>query len=136
MRLAVRRTGKAEPGEPGGGARIVAFDRLRGVDPAAQRIILLVASERQVSARLLLHRTRCGAAVAEARQLAMYLVHVLLSRTYAEVGALFGRDRTTVSHACAHIEDLREAPEFDAEVARLEAALTAREPEEVRHACG
>jgi chromosomal replication initiation ATPase DnaA len=135
MRRAVRRTGEFEPDQHGGGG-VVAFDRLRGRDRQAVRVIGLVAAERRVSARLLLHPTRCGAAVAEARQLAMYLVHVILSRTYAEVGALFGRDRTTVSHACAHIEDLREAPAFDAEVTRLEAALTAGEPEELRHASG
>jgi hypothetical protein len=136
MRNSVRRTEKIEPDQSGGG-QVIAFDRLRGRDRAALRVIGLVAAERRVSARLLLHPTRCGAAVAEARQLAMYLVHVILGRTYAEVGSLFGRDRTTVSHACAHIEDLREAPFFDAEVVRLETALTRDEPpEELRHASG
>lgn len=50
----------------------------------------------------------------------MYLAHVMLGRSLSEVGQAFGRDRTTVSYACALIEDLREDPEFDAFVTRLE----------------
>ena len=42
----------------------------------------------------------------------------------AEAGALFGRDRTTVAHACAVIEDRRENPRFDEMVAALEDRLT------------
>ena len=94
-------------------------------DPAAARVLALVSHQRQVSKLLLLHSSRCEASIAEARQVAMYLTHVVLRRTYAEVGGIFGRDRTTVSHACARIEDLRELPGFDAELARLETAITA-----------
>jgi hypothetical protein len=94
-------------------------------DPAAARVLALVSHQRQVSKLLLLHSSRCGASIAEARQVAMYLTHVVLRRTYAEVGDIFGRDRTTVSHACARIEDLRELPDFDAELARLETAIAA-----------
>ncbi len=53
----------------------------------------------------------------------MYLMHVSLQRLYRDVGAFFGRDRTTVSYACALIEELRDDGAFDAEVERLEAAL-------------
>jgi chromosomal replication initiation ATPase DnaA len=74
---------------------------------------------------MLLHASRCRAEVALARQLAMYLMHVCLQRQYAEVGRFFGRDRTTVWHACALIEDRREDTRFDAEVEDLSEALTA-----------
>lgn len=138
MRQAVRRRGgEPEPIVPGGG-QVLAFDRLRGPDREVARLVGLVAAERKVPTLLMLHPSRCGAEVAEARQLAMYLMHVILRRSYGEIGRFFGRDRTTVAHACAHIEDLRDSPGFEAEVQRLEAVLATAAPEtgEVRHAAG
>lgn len=51
--------------------------------------------------------------VAEARQVAMYLAHVCCGMTLTEVGAMFGRDRTTVAHACLKVECRRDDPSFD-----------------------
>lgn len=51
--------------------------------------------------------------IAEARQVAMYLAHVCCSMSLTEVGAMFGRDRTTVSHACLKVEYRRDDPNFD-----------------------
>ncbi len=87
--------------------------------------IRLVAQEKRVSHRMLIHPARCRAGTARARQLAMYLSHVVLGRTLKEVGDAFGRDRTTVSHACALIEDMRDDAGFDAELERLEQLLLA-----------
>lgn len=56
---------------------------------------------------------RGKAPVALARQAAMYVAHVGVGLTMTEVGELFRRDRTTVAHACAVIEDLRDEPGFD-----------------------
>ncbi len=92
-------------------------------DRAAVAVLDLVARERQVSRDLLLHRSRCRAAVADSRHLAMYLVHTALGRSLTEVGWLFGRDRTTVAYACARIEDRRDRASFDAEVERLERVI-------------
>jgi chromosomal replication initiation ATPase DnaA len=92
-------------------------------DSAAAAVLQLVSRQRAVPPPLLLHRSRGDAPVAAARQLAMYLTHVVLRRSYAEIGSFFGRDRTTVAYACARIEDLRELPEIEAEVARLEEEL-------------
>jgi chromosomal replication initiation ATPase DnaA len=64
-------------------------------------------------------RKRC----ARARQMAMYLAHVAGGLSLSAVGRLFGRDRTTVAHACALIEDARDDAGFDRVVARLEQAL-------------
>ncbi len=66
----------------------------------------------------------------------MYLMHTLFGRQYADVGRFFGRDRTTVSYACAQIEEMREVAGFDAELAVLEAALTCemRDEREAAHA--
>ena len=86
-------------------------------------VIALVSSEKRVPPRLLTHPYRCRNTASQARQLAMYLSHVALGRSLAEVGSAFQRHRTTVSHACAMIEELREDPQFDAEVSRLERAI-------------
>lgn len=122
--------------ERAGGGRVVPFDRGRGGDSAAAAVVAIVARRRGVPLARLLHRSRCTADVAAARMLAMYLVHVVLSRTYSEVGQFFGRDRTTVAHACARIEDLRDRLSFDEEVAALEAEVGTAEPGERRHAAG
>jgi len=53
----------------------------------------------------------------------MYLSHVVLGQSLTAVGVAFGRDRTTVSYACALIEDMRDDPGFDDEVTRLERLL-------------
>jgi chromosomal replication initiation ATPase DnaA len=69
--------------------------------------------------------TRSSAEAARARQIAMYLAHVGFSWPMARVGAAFGRDRTTASHACHRVEDLRDHPEFDAALEDLEAWIRA-----------
>jgi chromosomal replication initiation ATPase DnaA len=66
---------------------------------------------------------RGRAAVAFARQTAMYLAHVHFGLSLSEVGRSFGRDRTTVAHACARVEDSRDDPKFERVLACLEAAL-------------
>lgn len=57
--------------------------------------------------------SRGKAPVALARQAAMYLAHVSCGLNLTDVGTVFGRDRTTVAHACAVIEDRRDDPVFD-----------------------
>lgn len=89
-------------------------------DRAARMVVRLVSRECRVHVHLILDRDRGRARVAKARQLAMYLTHVMLGRSLSEVGRYFGRDRSTVSHACALMEDMRDDPRFEAEVSRLE----------------
>jgi chromosomal replication initiation ATPase DnaA len=64
--------------------------------------------------------SRGQARVALARQTAMYLAHVTCRVPITDVGRVFGRDRTTVSHACAVIEDRRDDKGFDQTLGRLE----------------
>jgi chromosomal replication initiation ATPase DnaA len=66
---------------------------------------------------------RRRAPVAFARQLAMYLCHVVADMSLRDVAVEFGRDRTTVSHACHAIEDRRECPIFDRQIEHLERGL-------------
>jgi len=63
--------------------------------------------------------------IALARQTAMYLAHVAFGLTFTRVGICFGRDRTTVRHACALIEDRRDDPSLEFGLAALEAGLVA-----------
>lgn len=60
-----------------------------------------------------------------ARQIAMYLAHVGFGISMADVGKIFGRDRTTVVHACHVIEDRRDEARFDDLLDHLEQAATA-----------
>lgn len=66
---------------------------------------------------------RGSAEAASARQLAMYLAHVAFEMSYARVAIAFGRDRSTVAHACRTIEDRRDDPAFDSHVDTLESML-------------
>lgn len=92
---------------------------------ACDVVISLVAQQKNLPVHLLTHRSRSRLPAARARQLAMYLAHVVLGRSLTEIGEAFGRDRTTVSYACALIEDMRDDPRFDAEVEGLERQLEA-----------
>ena len=80
-----------------------------------------VAMVYRVEKDLLGRPTRGRSRVAFARQVAMYLAHVTFGLTLTTVGRAFGRDRTTVSHACALVEDARDNPEFDRTLEILEA---------------
>ncbi len=71
------------------------------------------------------HVTRGIAKVALARQVAMYLAHVGCGLSMTAAGHLFGRDRTTVAHACLIIEDRRDDPLFDHALDLLEWAVPA-----------
>ena len=124
MQTVVAKAGQA-PAWGGRPAKVLVFAARPAAtsDPAGQALLGLVATALGVPEAVLLHQHRCRRPIARARQLAMYLMHVILQRDYAEVGRFFHRDRTTVSYACALIEDLREDREFDAEVCRLEAVL-------------
>lgn len=69
--------------------------------------------------------TRGPARAAFARQTAMYLAHVGCGLSLTEVGRVFGRDRTTVAHACGVVEDRRDEAEFDSMLTHLEDAVAA-----------
>ncbi|RDJ23551.1 chromosomal replication initiator DnaA [Bosea caraganae] len=78
-----------------------------------------------ISTRQLRQRLRGTQAAARSRQMAMYLAHVVFGLSFTRVGICFGRDRTTVRHACALIEDRRDDPRHDLALAALEAGLLA-----------
>ena len=67
-----------------------------------------------------------GAALARARQTAMYLAHVVGQLSLGEVAAEFNRDRSTISHACINIEDSRDSPIHEVQLVYMERLLRDR----------
>jgi chromosomal replication initiation ATPase DnaA len=67
--------------------------------------------------------TRGRPPAAFARQVAMYLAHVGCGLSLTEVGEVFGRDRTTVAHACSLVEDRRDDSALDHALELLESVL-------------
>lgn len=83
-------------------------------------LIDIVAAVFSVSSKELRKAGRTSIPISRVRQIAMYVAHVVLRLTQGEVGRGFGRDRTTVVHACRVVEDLRDDPEFDHVVVMME----------------
>jgi chromosomal replication initiation ATPase DnaA len=98
---------------PGGEARV-----RQAINPA-------VAGVFGVDIQDLCAATRRSPRAAFARQVAMYLAHVVCGLSLTEVGVLFDRDRTTVAHACELVEDRRDDPELDGRLEHLERAVAA-----------
>jgi len=86
------------------------------IDPA-------VAAVFEVDLHDLRAATRGSTRTAFARQVAMYLAHVVCGLSLTEVGTLFARDRTTAAHACSVVEDRRDDPDLDGRLEHLERAV-------------
>jgi len=97
---------------------LVAADSIGDVN--ASTLVRIVATAFDLTACEMFHHSRSRAPIAATRQLAMYMMHVVIGRSLTEVGRFFGRDRTTVSHACIRIEDLRDDLEFDEKINQIE----------------
>ena len=96
-------------------------DVFRQVDPALRNVIeQTVARVFDVDIEHMRLPTRGPARAATARQVAMYLAHVVCGLSLTEAGELFERDRTTVAHACHVVEDRREDQDFDRAIELLE----------------
>ncbi len=92
-------------------------------DSACRFVEVLVCAALDVELGELRSNGRGRAHIAFARQAAMYLAHVGLGLSLSRVGEHFRRDRTTVAHACARVEDRRDEPEADRVLRYVEAAL-------------
>ncbi|MEO1399349.1 MAG: helix-turn-helix domain-containing protein [Pseudomonadota bacterium] len=90
---------------------------------AAEMVIGVTARAFNVPKESLLLRRRSTADVAFARQVAMYLLHIVFGGTYKEAGDLFGRERTTVAYACSLVEDERDDADLDRKLDLLEESL-------------
>lgn len=88
------------------------------------RILDILSALFNVSSRELRQPGRTSTSVSRVRQIGMYVTHVNMGLSMAEVGRGFGRDRTTVMHACHLIEDMRDDAEFD-QLVRMTERITA-----------
>lgn len=82
--------------------------------------LFAAACERDLPEGVARRRPRC-----HMRQIAMYLSHVVLSVPYQGIATAFGRDRTTVVHACAVVEDRRDDAGYDHFVEQCERCVKA-----------
>lgn len=89
--------------------------------PDACRFVQMLAGEMVAIAgdRSPLRRNR-RRSLCHTRQIAMYVCHVALQIPQSDVGAAFGKDRSTVGYACGVVEDRRDDRAFDDFVAALE----------------
>jgi chromosomal replication initiation ATPase DnaA len=88
-------------------------------------VIDLIGALFDIPGRELRRPGRSTTGISRTRQIAMYVAHVALQLSMAEVGRGFGRDRTTVLYACHLVEDMRDDPEFDGVVATAERIVRA-----------
>jgi chromosomal replication initiation ATPase DnaA len=88
--------------------------------------VVAAAAARRIDPAAIASRRRGRAPVAEARQLALYLHHVVYGASLSACARALRRDRASVRHACAAVEDRRDDPRYDRAVAALEAGLSAQ----------
>lgn len=86
-------------------------------------VIKLVSLLEKTDPEAMKNTSRGKADICLARQMSMYLMHTVFSCTYHQVSVFFKRDRTTISHACKLIEDLRDNQEFDKRLEAMENLL-------------
>lgn len=101
----------------------IARNRMRADEARAGLARAIVAYAWDLPEAELAAATRRNARTAHGRQIAMYLAHVAFELSLSRVASAFGRDRTTVSHACHKIEDCRDDPALDARLDDLERML-------------
>ena len=82
-----------------------------------------VSKATSVPAFCLFARSRGSGDVAFARQLALYIAHVEMRIPMQQVGEAFGRDRSTVAHACRRLEDMRDDGALDGNIGRIASAV-------------
>ena len=107
---------------PGPGYRVMGMPQTPAVPaPVACRIVRQLALEMTALASdRPLWRRDGRRSTCHVRQIAMYVCHVVLGFSQQDIGLAFGRDRSTVSYACAAVEDRRDDLGFDDFVSAVE----------------
>jgi chromosomal replication initiation ATPase DnaA len=83
----------------------------------------LVAYTLGLRTEQILNAERRSTAISRARHVAMYLVYAGMGLSLARVARAFGRDRSTVAHACRQIESLRDDDDYDLWIEQLTVGL-------------
>ncbi len=102
--------------------RLSEYDRILN-DSGKARLCAEIAAFSLNIREDILGNTRGTPQEAFARQIAMYLCHVGFGMSLTRVAIAFGRDRSTIAHACHLIEDKRDDIGFDAQLDILENIL-------------
>ncbi|MBL1406849.1 MAG: hypothetical protein COC00_012760 [Rhizobiales bacterium] len=87
---------------------------------AGELALAIVSSNLKVSITDIKRSNRGKTNICVARQVVMYLLHTSMSCSYCEVAMFLSRDRTTVSHGCRLIEDMRDDENFDKVITNME----------------
>ncbi len=91
----------------------------------AHLVCAVVSIEFGVQTNQIITLTKGPAHLCFARQVAMYLMHVVYQIRLAAIARAFGRDPSTVSHACRCIEEARDDLALDVKLTALEDFLDA-----------
>ena len=83
----------------------------------------MVATAFELKAEQLLNIQNREARTYRARQISMYLMNTSLSLNFVEIADFYGKDRSTVSHACGVIEELRDIVKFDEQICEFEQTI-------------
>ena len=82
-------------------------------------IIQIVCDRLMVSPAGILSNTRGTKKDVFARQIAAYIMHVEAGLSYARVGMLFGRDRSTIAYTARRVEDYRDDFKLDEDIDKM-----------------
>lgn len=89
----------------------------------AKDVIAITAAHYSVTSQAILSSSR-HVLTTSARKVAMFLCRDRLGMSYAQIGRIFGRDHSTVMHACRCVERNRDlARDADYVAARLPAVI-------------
>ena len=127
-RSAVLETKGEETGTAGRGLRrlITGLDTPTVASATVCRIVRqLVLEMTALASERPLWRRDSRRSTCHVRQISMYVCHVALQLTMTDIASGFGRDRTTVGHACARVEDRRDDRAFDDLVGAVERVVHA-----------
>ena len=120
-RVGAVRAGRGRPRKPGETEARAAF--LSGRSTGVRAVEAAAANWLGSSLRDVREATRLSARTAQARQIGMYLARRLFRLSMTSVGHAYGRDRTTVRHACERVAKVRRHPASAVGLDHLEAAL-------------
>jgi chromosomal replication initiation ATPase DnaA len=84
---------------------------------------LVVAEVTGVALAEMFGPDRGCARAAFARQMAMYMCRLVFAMSFGDIAVAFARDRSTAAYAVRRIEEAREHPVIDRQLAFVEAAL-------------
>ncbi|MEM0899574.1 MAG: helix-turn-helix domain-containing protein [Pseudomonadota bacterium] len=125
-RITQRHAARSQP-QPACKAEVATVKSLT-MEEAVQQcdcVIDIISQLFDISSREIRSSTRNSASVARVRQIGMYVCHVTLGMYLQQISEGFSRDRSTVTHACHLVEDLRDDEEIDRIIAKVEAVIAA-----------